>query len=586
MNQNWIGDQIAMLRKKKGYTGDKLSEILGVTPQAVSKWENGKCLPDTSILIKLAQSLEVTIDQLLIERELTIIEAVFTDGVNFTDVTSILNQYMIRDHLNLYITVESLGIKLKSERIGLILIQYQLSSEVFYTFAPENTFLTLNKDTKGIQYVGNGELEVVAAYFGQKDNYRDCFAKIIHYNFFQWKEIYVDTEVFPSSPSIDNKEYLTIVYINCKGIHAISAAEKETLIYQRGRTEFGIKDKSSGILPGIRKLGFEQGMDCTWAGAMTLALENIGESYSYEQIMGLSGACYRIAFYDRWDWSATDALVAYDYSRILFDAIGYEVTWANRLEKTERKKERERIVTDILHNKPILAINLREAPEWGVITGYADGGKRLYCRTYFDGEYQNEQEEYLESEFWPFLIQHFGEKKEERTLKQKLRASLQAMVDSFEAPLERGYYQGSEGYEHWIAGLKKDELWNEQSQVDDTERRLEVNDAILLNLTDARRCAGVYLKECVSLLPEEDAVRLDDIAVSYHSISERVSRFREKLKEGMGKVLCYNGSHKTKMNTGLRGEQVLLLQEIKKEEKRLVENAKYLLDRIETELLK
>ena len=50
MDYNWIGNQIAMLRKKKGYTGDKFSEILGVTPQAVSKWENGKCLPETVLL--------------------------------------------------------------------------------------------------------------------------------------------------------------------------------------------------------------------------------------------------------------------------------------------------------------------------------------------------------------------------------------------------------------------------------------------------------------------------------------------------------------------------------------------------------
>lgn len=44
MDQYWVGNQIAMLRKKKGYTGDKFSEIIGVTPQAVSKWENGGSL--------------------------------------------------------------------------------------------------------------------------------------------------------------------------------------------------------------------------------------------------------------------------------------------------------------------------------------------------------------------------------------------------------------------------------------------------------------------------------------------------------------------------------------------------------------
>ena len=36
-----IGHQIALLRKEKGFTGEKLAELLEVSPQAVSKWE--KC---------------------------------------------------------------------------------------------------------------------------------------------------------------------------------------------------------------------------------------------------------------------------------------------------------------------------------------------------------------------------------------------------------------------------------------------------------------------------------------------------------------------------------------------------------------
>jgi len=44
----------------------------------VSKWENGKCLPETALLPKLEQTLEVTIDQLLMEREITITKAVFS----------------------------------------------------------------------------------------------------------------------------------------------------------------------------------------------------------------------------------------------------------------------------------------------------------------------------------------------------------------------------------------------------------------------------------------------------------------------------------------------------------------------------
>jgi len=65
-----IGKQIAQLRKENGYTGEKLAEILGVSPQAVSKWENGKCLPETALLPRLAEALDCSIDTLLMPTEL------------------------------------------------------------------------------------------------------------------------------------------------------------------------------------------------------------------------------------------------------------------------------------------------------------------------------------------------------------------------------------------------------------------------------------------------------------------------------------------------------------------------------------
>ena len=60
-----IGQKISMLRKDKGITQDGLAERLGVSPQAVSKWENDISCPDITLLPKLAQQLGITIDELL-----------------------------------------------------------------------------------------------------------------------------------------------------------------------------------------------------------------------------------------------------------------------------------------------------------------------------------------------------------------------------------------------------------------------------------------------------------------------------------------------------------------------------------------
>ena len=60
-----VGLQIAELRKNKGLTQNDLGERLGVSFQAVSKWERGETLPDTTILPDLANVLGTTIDCIL-----------------------------------------------------------------------------------------------------------------------------------------------------------------------------------------------------------------------------------------------------------------------------------------------------------------------------------------------------------------------------------------------------------------------------------------------------------------------------------------------------------------------------------------
>ena len=60
------GKQIAHLRKQKNTTQEELAQRLSVTPQAISKWENGHTMPEVSLLIELAQILEVSIDNLLL----------------------------------------------------------------------------------------------------------------------------------------------------------------------------------------------------------------------------------------------------------------------------------------------------------------------------------------------------------------------------------------------------------------------------------------------------------------------------------------------------------------------------------------
>ncbi len=60
-----IGKRISENRKKKNIKQDELAEMLLVSPQAVSKWENDISCPDISILPNLAKILGITVDELL-----------------------------------------------------------------------------------------------------------------------------------------------------------------------------------------------------------------------------------------------------------------------------------------------------------------------------------------------------------------------------------------------------------------------------------------------------------------------------------------------------------------------------------------
>lgn len=65
MDQNKIGNLIKELRKKDNLTQEKFAEKYGVTYQAVSKWENGKNIPDISLLKQICDDYNININDLL-----------------------------------------------------------------------------------------------------------------------------------------------------------------------------------------------------------------------------------------------------------------------------------------------------------------------------------------------------------------------------------------------------------------------------------------------------------------------------------------------------------------------------------------
>ena len=65
MDQSAIGKYIYQKRKAKNLTQTQLAEKLGVSNKTISKWENGKCMPDYSIIENLCNTLGITITEFI-----------------------------------------------------------------------------------------------------------------------------------------------------------------------------------------------------------------------------------------------------------------------------------------------------------------------------------------------------------------------------------------------------------------------------------------------------------------------------------------------------------------------------------------
>lgn len=65
MNQAAIGSYISKKRREMNLTQEQLAEKLNVSNKTISKWENGKCMPDYSVVTELCSALSISLSELM-----------------------------------------------------------------------------------------------------------------------------------------------------------------------------------------------------------------------------------------------------------------------------------------------------------------------------------------------------------------------------------------------------------------------------------------------------------------------------------------------------------------------------------------
>ena len=95
-----LGKRIAALRHEKGLKQDELAEKLGVSAQAVSKWENDQTCPDISLLPLLSKTLGVSVDELLSGKQENAPAVQIVPANERKDIKNMMLRMVVKSHNN------------------------------------------------------------------------------------------------------------------------------------------------------------------------------------------------------------------------------------------------------------------------------------------------------------------------------------------------------------------------------------------------------------------------------------------------------------------------------------------------------
>jgi len=249
-----------------------------------------------------------------------------------------------------------------------------------------------------------------------------------------------------------------------------------------------IETKEKVFIENIPRMEWGKNTDISFIKSTQLALNSLGENYSYEHLMGISGSAFRLHFHPDWCPSSADSTTGFDVSEVLFKSLGYNYHLYSIDDNSFKdiKSLYQKIITQINLGVPIVAINLKVCPEWGLITGYLKNKPGILCRTYFD-----ETVDYSLAEHAPWLSFFIGEKSMSLKSKELFKNSLKIAVQLAKTDQFGDYKSGFSAFEKWIEELGG---YINKNAFDNHE----VNLTLFYYLLDSRQAAFDYLKASLS----------------------------------------------------------------------------------------
>jgi hypothetical protein len=269
-----------------------------------------------------------------------------------------------------------------------------------------------------------------------------------------------------------------------------------------------VPDPDAKIIKGVPALGWETEKMNTFMGALDAILKQQGAAGDYVFLCGASGAAFRTQFFATWCPSSPDPTCGFDAAEAALAACGYEPTVFHVSSDGKNKPAVLKAVrASIDAGMPVLAIDLIEMPEWGVITGYQKNGDELFCRTYFD---KRKGYELAQKYPWAvYILEKAGKAPDE---KASIKKSFGIVAENLSAEKYGEYYSGLAAFKTWTQRLSTDDF----SAMDSTKlaNAVQANNWIFDRIIRDRKTGMQYLDRIAEEMPELEP-EMSDLTALY-----------------------------------------------------------------------
>lgn len=181
MDNKKIGKFISSLRKEKSMTQKDLADKLFVSDKAVSKWERGLCMPDISLIEKLANSLGVTVSEILKGEYIYKITKESSDQIVKESISFFQKSYF-RKRMKIILIIVTLIISVliifgiidcyrAASRKEPIFIYHKTDYSVFHVIVDKDELESLDSDEEGIYFYGLGYMVIKCSKINESPYY-------------------------------------------------------------------------------------------------------------------------------------------------------------------------------------------------------------------------------------------------------------------------------------------------------------------------------------------------------------------------------------------------------------------------------